>query len=289
MLLVAVDGDQGYRLIHECLKDKRFDLSFALRQKVLNMLRGAVSKSFGRHVPTSPCASATPRFPLLGIREYSRIVRSLGRHLDDLPLSRSRYTRGKVVSAQDGCGLRIALGIELEALLSDLRALARICCGDLPHQDLVLVDHIVPVSDTASLRLPRPGPGRPHGAARRRVDLRFRPLRASRGVRGGHRVQDAYRQRRRACRVPLSEKETGNSIDRLVRPGPTAALFRAASTRLGAEGLGGFRATVVHRVRRGVEEAAPGGGAQPHCPVRLRALQQGAVEQGGAGPVGAQS
>nr|WP_073732181.1 TIGR04141 family sporadically distributed protein [Streptomyces sp. CB02414] len=50
-----------------------------------------------------------------------------------------------------GCGLRIALGVEPEALLSDLRTIARICREDTPHQELEFVDHIVPVSDTSVL------------------------------------------------------------------------------------------------------------------------------------------
>ncbi|MET7850754.1 TIGR04141 family sporadically distributed protein [Streptomyces avermitilis] len=158
VLLLAVDStvyaigcDQGYRLIPDHLKDKRFGLSFAIRQMDPNMIRGAVSKSLGQaRTDISLVPSGAP-VPVLGIRDHSRIVRSLGGYLDDLPLTRSRYTHGKAVSAQGGCGLRIALGIEPEALLSDLRTIARICCEDIPHQDLEFVDHIVPVSDPVTL------------------------------------------------------------------------------------------------------------------------------------------
>ncbi|WP_327224133.1 TIGR04141 family sporadically distributed protein [Streptomyces platensis] len=158
VLLLAVDGtvyaigcDQGYRLIPDRLKDKRFGLSFAVRQMDPNLIRGAVSRSLGQARTDISLVPGGAPVPLLGIRDHSRIVRSLGGYLDELPLTRSRYTRGRAVSAQGGCGLRIALGIEPEALLSDLRAIARICREDIPHQELEFVDHIAPVEDTTTL------------------------------------------------------------------------------------------------------------------------------------------
>ncbi|MFC4981934.1 TIGR04141 family sporadically distributed protein [Streptomyces atroolivaceus] len=158
LLLLAVDDavyaigcDQGYRLIPEHLKDKRFGLSFAIRQMDPNMIRGAVSRSLGRARTDISLVPGGAPVPLLGIRDHSRIVRSLGGYLDDLPLTRSRYKRGRAVSAQGGCGLRIALGVEPDALISDLRTIARICREDIPHQELEFVDHIVPVTDTMTL------------------------------------------------------------------------------------------------------------------------------------------
>lgn len=158
VLLLAVDGtvyaigcDQGYRLIPDHLKDKRFGLSFTIRQMDPNLIRGAVSRSLGQARTDISLVPGGAPVPLLGIRDHSRIVRSLGGYLDDLPLTRSRYTRGKAVSAQGGCGLRIALGVEPEALLSDLRTIARICREDIPHQELEFVDHIVPLEDATIL------------------------------------------------------------------------------------------------------------------------------------------
>lgn len=158
LLLLAVDGtvyaigcDQGYRLLPDHLKDKRFGLSFAIRQMDPNMIRGAVSRSLGQARTDISLIPGGASVPLLGIRDHSRIVRSLGGYLDELPLTRSRFTRGRAVSAQGGCGLRIALGVEPEALLSDLRTIARICHEDTPHQELEFVDHIVPVTDTMVL------------------------------------------------------------------------------------------------------------------------------------------
>ncbi|MET9100697.1 TIGR04141 family sporadically distributed protein [Streptomyces antibioticus] len=175
VLLLAVDDtvyaigcDQGYRLIPDHLKDKRFGLSFAIRQMDPSLIRGAVSRSLGRARTDISLVPGGAPVPLLGIRDHSRIVRSLGGYLDDLPLTRSRYSRGKAVSAQGGCGLRIALGVEPEALLSDLRTITRICREDIPNQELEFVDHIVPVNAPATLdaldevlddRLGRPADG----------------------------------------------------------------------------------------------------------------------------------
>ncbi|WP_301124600.1 TIGR04141 family sporadically distributed protein [Streptomyces cacaoi] len=158
VLLLAVDGtvyaigcDQGYRLIPDRLKDKRFGLSFAIRQMDPNLIRGAVSKSLGQARTDISLVPGGAPAPLLGIRDHSRIVRSLGGYLDNLPLTRSRYARGKAVSAQGGSGLRVALGIEPEDLLADLRTIAQICRDDTPHEELEFVDHVVPVSDFATL------------------------------------------------------------------------------------------------------------------------------------------
>ncbi|WP_328976062.1 TIGR04141 family sporadically distributed protein [Streptomyces canus] len=158
VLLLAVDGtvyaigcDQGYRLIPDHLKDKRFGLSFAVRQMDPNLIRGAVSRSLGQGRTDISLVPGGAPVPLLGIRDHSRIVRSLGGYLDELPLTRTRDTRGRAVSAQGGCGLRIALGVEPQALLSDLRAIARICREDIPHPELEFVDHLAPVEDTTTL------------------------------------------------------------------------------------------------------------------------------------------
>ncbi|MDI6408494.1 MULTISPECIES: TIGR04141 family sporadically distributed protein [Streptomyces] len=147
----AIGCDQGYRLIPEHLKDQRFGLSFAIRQMDPNMIREAVSKSLGQGRTDISLVPGGAPAPMLGIRDHSRIVRSLGGYLDDLPLTRSRYARGKAVSAQGGRGLRISLGVEPEDLLSDLRTITRICREDIPHPELEFVDHVVPVGDVRTL------------------------------------------------------------------------------------------------------------------------------------------
>ncbi|MCU4746519.1 MULTISPECIES: TIGR04141 family sporadically distributed protein [unclassified Streptomyces] len=175
LLLLALDGtvyaigcDQGYRLIPDHLKDKRFGLSFAIRQMDPEMIRGAVSRSLGQARTDISLVPGGAPVPLLGIRDHSRVVGSLGGFLDGVPLTHSRYKRGKAVSAHGGCGLRIALGIEPKDLLSDLRTITRICREDSPQPELEFIDHIAPVDDPVVLaaleadldeRLGRPADG----------------------------------------------------------------------------------------------------------------------------------
>ncbi|MFI9599960.1 TIGR04141 family sporadically distributed protein [Streptomyces sp. NPDC052043] len=154
VLLLAVDDevyavgcDQGYRLIPESLKDKRFGLSFAIRQIDPNLIRGAVSKALGQARTDISLIPTGAPVPMLGLRDHMRIVRSLGGYLDDIPLTRSRYTRGKAFTAHGGCGLRVPLGIEPHDLIADIREIARACGERTPHHELEFVDHIVPAKD----------------------------------------------------------------------------------------------------------------------------------------------
>lgn len=158
VLLLAVDGevyavgcDQGYRLIPERLKDKRFGLCFAIRQIDPNMIQGAVSKALGHGRTDISLIPGGTALPMLGIRDQTRIVRSLGGYLDDIPLTRSRYGRGKAFSAHGGCGLRVPLGVEPHDLIADIREIARVRNERTPHQALEFVDHIVPVKDQGTI------------------------------------------------------------------------------------------------------------------------------------------
>ncbi|WP_328440966.1 TIGR04141 family sporadically distributed protein [Streptomyces sp. NBC_00444] len=160
VLLLAIDSevyavgcDQGYRLIPEHLKDKRFGLSFAIRQIDPNMIRGAVTKVLGQARTDISLIPTGAPVPMLGLRDHMRIVRSLGGYLDDIPLTRSRFTRGKAFTAHGGCGLRVALGIEPQDLISDIREIARVCGERTPHRELEFVDHIVPVKDRPTLAM----------------------------------------------------------------------------------------------------------------------------------------
>ncbi|QZL08359.1 TIGR04141 family sporadically distributed protein (plasmid) [Streptomyces sp. BHT-5-2] len=154
LLLLAVDGQvyavtcgNGYRLVPDALKDKRFGLSFAIRMIDPRHISGAVTKALGRPRTDISLVAAGTSVPALGIRDQARVVRHLGGHLDDVPLTRSRHATGRAYSAQGGVGLRLPLGIEPADLVEDLRTITQVCQDDIPHPDLEFVDHIVPVTD----------------------------------------------------------------------------------------------------------------------------------------------
>ncbi|MFH8483951.1 TIGR04141 family sporadically distributed protein [Streptomyces longisporoflavus] len=157
LLLLAVDGQvyavtcgNGYRLVPDALKDKRFGLRFAIRMIDPRHISGAVTKALGRPRTDISLVPAGTSVPALGIRDQARVVRHLGGHLDDIPLTRSRHANGRACTAQGGVGLRLPLGIEPADLVEDLRTITRVCQGDNPHPELEFVDHIVPVTDAVT-------------------------------------------------------------------------------------------------------------------------------------------
>ncbi|WP_372344167.1 TIGR04141 family sporadically distributed protein [Streptomyces sp. KL116D] len=158
LLLLAVDGQvyavtcgNGYRLVPEALKDKRFGLSFAIRMIDPRHISGAVSQALGRPRTDISLVPAGAPVPELGLRDQARVVRHLGGHLDDVPLTRTRHAAGRACSAQGGVGLRLSLGIEPADLVADLRTITRVCQDDIPHGELEFVDHIVPITDATIL------------------------------------------------------------------------------------------------------------------------------------------
>lgn len=157
LLLLAVDSQvyavtcgNGYRLVPDALKDKRFGLRFAIRMIDPRHISGAVTKALGRPRTDISLVPAGTSVPALGIRDQARVVRRLGGHLDDVPLTRSRHANGRACTAQGGVGLRLPLGIEPADLVEDLRTITRVCQGDIPHPELEFVDHIVPVTDAVT-------------------------------------------------------------------------------------------------------------------------------------------
>ncbi len=55
----------------------------------------------------------------LGIVEHAQIVRRLGGHLDDIPLTISRDNPARISSAEGGASLRLRLGVEGADLTAD--------------------------------------------------------------------------------------------------------------------------------------------------------------------------
>ncbi|WP_338702528.1 TIGR04141 family sporadically distributed protein [Streptomyces sp. Q6] len=158
LLLLAVAGQvyavtcgNGYRMVPDALKDKRFGLRFAIRMIDPRHISGAITKALGRPRTDISLVPAGTSVPALGIRDQARVVRHLGGHLDNIPLTRSRHANGRAFTAQGGVGLRLPLGIEPTDLVQDLRTITRVCQDDIPHPELEFVDHIVPVTDTVIL------------------------------------------------------------------------------------------------------------------------------------------
>ncbi|MEU5082999.1 MULTISPECIES: DUF6119 family protein [Streptomyces] len=160
LLMLAVDGevyaigyDQGYRLIPDRLKDRRFGLRYAARQVDPLQVRGLIAHTMGEartDIALVPGGTSVTRF---GVREHQQFVTSLRGVLQSNGLTRAQSGRGVTVSVEGGAGLRLPLGIEPADLVADIREIARVCRDDSPDPALEFVEHITPVKDTATLAL----------------------------------------------------------------------------------------------------------------------------------------
>ncbi|KOX00762.1 hypothetical protein ADK65_14230 [Streptomyces sp. NRRL B-1140] len=158
LLMLAVDGevyaigyDQGFRLVPDRLKDHRFGLSFASRRVDPAKIRDLVSHTPGGGRTDITLIPSGASVWSLGIVEHAQIVRRLGGHLDNIPLTISRDNPGKVSSAEGGAGLRLRLGVEGADLIADIRAIARVLREEKPSPELEFVEHVVPVDDPGLL------------------------------------------------------------------------------------------------------------------------------------------
>ncbi|MER8068552.1 TIGR04141 family sporadically distributed protein [Streptomyces sp. NPDC094034] len=154
LLMLAVDGevyaigyDQGFRLVPDRLKDHRFGLSFASRRVDPGKIRDLVSHTPGGGRTDITLIPSGASVWSLGIVEHAQIVRRLGGHLDDIPLTISRDNPAKISSAEGGAGLRVRLGVEGADLIADIRAIARVLREEKPSPELEFVEHVVPVDD----------------------------------------------------------------------------------------------------------------------------------------------
>ncbi|WP_414504791.1 TIGR04141 family sporadically distributed protein [Streptomyces sp. NEAU-L66] len=158
LLMLAVDGnvyaigyDQGFRLVPDRLKDHRFGLSFASRRVDPGRIRDLVSHTPGGGRTDITLVPGGASVWSLGMVEHARIVRRLGGHLDDVPLTISRDNPAKLSSAEGGAGLRLRLGVEGADLVADIRAIARVLREEKPCPELEFVEHVVPVGDPTLL------------------------------------------------------------------------------------------------------------------------------------------
>ncbi|MEU1481716.1 TIGR04141 family sporadically distributed protein [Streptomyces sp. NPDC005760] len=158
LLMLAVDGevyaigyDQGFRLVPDRLKDHRFGLSFASRRVDPAKIRDLVSHTPGGGRTDITLIPGGASVWSLGVVEHAQIVRRLGGHLDDLPLTISRGNPAKLSSAEGGAGLRLRLGVEGADLVADIRAIARVLREERPSPELEFVEHVVPVDEPGLL------------------------------------------------------------------------------------------------------------------------------------------
>ncbi|MHB9859323.1 TIGR04141 family sporadically distributed protein [Streptomyces sp. YIM S03343] len=154
LLMLAVDGevyaigyDQGFRLVPDRVKDRRFGLSFVIRRVDPAQIRDLVSHTpGGGRTDITLVPGGTPVWSL-GVQEHAQIVRRLGGRLDGIQLTIGQDNRTKISSVEGGTGLRMRLGVDAADLVADIRAIARVLRDEDPSPALEFVEHIVPIKD----------------------------------------------------------------------------------------------------------------------------------------------
>ncbi|TMU92363.1 TIGR04141 family sporadically distributed protein [Streptomyces sp. DASNCL29] len=154
LLMLAVDGevyaigyDQGFRLVPDWAKDRRFGLSFVIRRVDPAQIRDLVSHTPGGGRTDITLVPGGAPVWSLGVQEHAQIVRRLGGRLDGIELTIAQDDRTKISSVEGGTGLRMRLGIDAPDLVADIRAIARVLRDETPVPELEFVEHIVPVKD----------------------------------------------------------------------------------------------------------------------------------------------
>ena len=154
LLMLAVDGevyavgyDQGFRLVPDRVKDRRFGLGFVIRRVDPAQIRDMVSHTPGGGRTDITLVPGGAPVWSLGVQEHAQIVRRLGGRLDGIQLTIARDDRTKISSVEGGTGLRMRLGIDAANLVADIRAIARVLREEAPTPELEFVEHIVPVKD----------------------------------------------------------------------------------------------------------------------------------------------
>ncbi|MFF1655755.1 TIGR04141 family sporadically distributed protein [Streptomyces sp. NPDC058255] len=154
LLMLVVDGevyaigyDQGFRLVPDRVKDRRFGLSFVIRRVDPAQIRDMVSHTPGGGRTDITLVPGGAPVWSLGVQEHAQIVRRLGGRLDAVQLTIAQDDRTKISSVEGGTGLRMRLGIDAADLVADIRAISRVLQDEAPTPELEFVEHIVPVKD----------------------------------------------------------------------------------------------------------------------------------------------
>ncbi|MFD8550478.1 TIGR04141 family sporadically distributed protein [Streptomyces fradiae] len=154
LLMLAVDGevyaigyDQGFRLVPDHVKDRRFGLQFVIRRVDPGQIRDLVSHTpGGGRTDITLVPGGTPVWNL-GVQDHAQIVRRLGGRLDGVQLTLGRDDRTRISSVEGGTGLRVRLGVEAADLVADIRAIVQVLRDEAPSPELEFVEHIVPIKD----------------------------------------------------------------------------------------------------------------------------------------------
>jgi uncharacterized protein (TIGR04141 family) len=148
-IFLAVDGEvyavgygEGFRLVPDRYKDRRFGLRYAIRCVDPDVISGLVTHRPGQGRTDATMIPGGAPLATLGVQEYAQLVRRLRGHTSEAGLTSSR---GRL--ADGGCGLRLSLGADPASLVSDIRSIGRVIRDESPDARLAFVENLAPVED----------------------------------------------------------------------------------------------------------------------------------------------
>jgi uncharacterized protein (TIGR04141 family) len=138
----AVGYGEGFRLVPDRYKDRRFGLRYAIRRVDPDVISGLVTHRPGQGRTDATMIPGGAPLAALGIQEYAQLVRRLRGHSSDAGLT---SPRGRL--ADGGCGLRLSLGAEPASLVADISAIGRVIREEPPDPRFAFVETLAPVED----------------------------------------------------------------------------------------------------------------------------------------------
>ncbi|MGP3949576.1 DUF6119 family protein [Streptomyces sp. 7N604] len=160
LVLFAVDGHayalaygDGFRLVPGLLKDRRFGLRFVIRSIDPEDVRAAVARTPGQGRTDIAVLPGGAPVGTLGLDTYTKLVQRMSGRLARPELTCERIGGRRVRSVEGGSGLRLPYGANAQALISDVRTIAKVCRDELPHPQLEFVDSVVPIEDRSTIVL----------------------------------------------------------------------------------------------------------------------------------------
>ncbi|WP_170223538.1 DUF6119 family protein [Nonomuraea turkmeniaca] len=152
LILLVIDGHvyavgfgAGHRLIPSELKDHRFGLSLAVRCLDPAKVKGLVRRELGGSRTDSTLTPAGSPIWMLGIEEYTDVVRRIGGQARGFTLN-SRAGGKRPMRLEGGTGVSARFGVYGHDLVRNIRELARICAEEPPDPELAFAERIQPVT-----------------------------------------------------------------------------------------------------------------------------------------------
>ncbi|TDC20267.1 hypothetical protein E1265_22450 [Streptomyces sp. 8K308] len=143
----ALTYGEGFRLVRDRFKDRRFGLKFVIRSIDPDDIRAAVSRTPGRGRTDISVTPGGAPVRTLDLDRVTKLVQRMEGRLVRPELTVERAGGSRVHGAEGGAGLRLPYGAVPASLVADIRAIARTCREEPPLPELEFVESVVALRD----------------------------------------------------------------------------------------------------------------------------------------------